>query len=264
MSVDAIAAYLVELDGLLRGSPRDNERLLLEVEAHLRDAAAAARSQGLSPEDAADVALARIGRAADTAASTGLHSRSLAVRVAAQVLRLGAVVLLVLGLNGALGEPLSWLVGVDFFFGDERTVPVSPERCAQLLRLQPSQSSCNKALVEHHFGESIDNGLVALVLGAVLLFGVRAWRFRFEPVGAERNLLELAAGFAAVVQFSLLAAVEVPKGVIGTLRNPNLGSGRSLSEGVVCALAAGLFAVLTIRKARLSGWLHSSMERRLD
>jgi hypothetical protein len=249
---DPITAYLAELRGLLSGSPRDNGRLLLEVEAHLRDAQAAAMAQGLLALDAAEVAVARVGPAGKTAAAAAANWRvpSLFVRVMAQTLRLGAVLLVVLGLNGLLGEPLSWLVGMDFFFGDERTIAVSPERCAQLHRLQPAQATCNGALVEHHFGEYIDNGLLALVLGAALLGAVRAWRFRFEPVGPERNLLELAMGLAAVVQFSLLALVELPKGLIGTLRDPHLGAGRSLSQGVVCALAAGLFGAFALRQAR--------------
>jgi hypothetical protein len=233
-------------------APRDNGRLLSEVEAHLRDAQATAVAQGLSRLDAADVAVARVGPAAQTTEAAAAQQRvpSLFLRVAAQTVRLGAVSLVVLGLNGLLGEPLSWLLGMDFFFGDERTVPVSPERCAQLHRLQPAQATCNGALVEHHFGEYIDNGLGALVLGAAMLAAVRAWRFRFEPVGFERNLLELAVGLAAVVQFSLLAVVELPKGLLGTLRDPHLGSGRSLSQGVVCALAAGVFSALAVRQAR--------------
>jgi hypothetical protein len=252
MSADPITAYLAELRGLLRGSPRDNGRLLLELEAHLRDAQATAVAQGLVALDAAEVAVARVGAAATTAAAAeaNCHVPALSLRVMAQALRLGAVLLVVLGLNGLLGEPLSWFVGMDFFFGDERTVAVSPQRCAQLQRLQPAQATCNGALVEHHFGEYIDNGLLAMVLGVVLLGAVRAWRFRFEPVGVERNLLELAMGLAAVVQFSLLALVELPKGLIGTLRDPHLGAGRSLSQGVVCAVAAALFGAFAVRQAR--------------
>ena len=55
MSADPITAYLAELRGLLRGSPRDNGRLLLELEAHLRDAQATAVAQGLVALDAAEV-----------------------------------------------------------------------------------------------------------------------------------------------------------------------------------------------------------------
>jgi hypothetical protein len=254
MSPDSIAAYLAELRRLLRGSPRDNARLLSEVEAHLRDAAASARAEGLSAEDGADVAIARVGPAARIAseAAAQVRSPSLAVRLGAHTVRLGALLLVALGLNGLLGEAISRFTGLDFFFGDERTVTVSPERCAQLLRLQPGQSTCNGALVEHHFGEYVVSGLAALVLGALLLWAVRAWSFRFEPVGRQRRALELATGLAAVVQFSLLAAMKLPEGLVGTLRAPNLGAGRALSEGAVCALAAGLFAVLAVREAHRS------------
>jgi len=250
--MDPIVAYLAQLRRLLRGAPRANTRLLQEVEAHLRDAAAAAAAQGLSAEDAADVALARVGPAARIAEAAAAHLPvpSLAVRLAVHALRLGALVLVVLGLNGLLGEPLARLWGVDFFFGDERSVPVSAERCAQLLRMQPGQSSCNAALVEHHFGEYVEYGLVAAVLGALLLWAVRAWRDRFEPVGNQRALLDLAAALAAVVQFALLAASRLPQGVLGALRNPSQGAGRALTEGVACALATAVFASLAVRQAR--------------
>jgi hypothetical protein len=252
MSTDRIAAYLAELRQLLDGSPRDNNRLLLEIEAHLRDAASTARAQGLPLEAAADVAIARVGPAAGVAAAAALVARrpSVWVRVAAHTSRLGGLLLVVLGLNGLIGEPISWFAGVDFFFGDERTIAVSPQRCARMLRLQPGQSTCNGALVEHHFGEYIEHGLAALVFGLLLLWAVRAWRFRFEPVGLQRTLLEMATGLAAVVQFSLLAAVNLPKGVMGALRDPHLGAGRALSVGLVCALAACLFAGLAVRRMR--------------
>jgi hypothetical protein len=252
MSTDRIAAYLGELRQLLDGSPRDNNRLLVEIEAHLRDAAASAQRQGLSAEAVADVAIARIGSAVDVAAAAALVAPrpSFWLRLAAHASRLGGLLLVVLGVNGLLGEPISWFAGVDFFFGDERTIAVSPQRCARMLRLQPGQSTCNGALVEHHFGEYIEHGLAALVVGLLLLWAVRAWRFRFEPVGFQRTLLEMATGLVAVVQFALLAAVNLPRGVIGALRDPHLGAGRALSVGLVCAMAAGLFAVLALRRVR--------------
>jgi hypothetical protein len=136
MSADPITAYLAELRGLLRGSPRDNGRLLLELEAHLRDAQATAVAQGLVALDAAEVAVARVGAAATTAAAAeaNCHVPALSLRVMAQALRLGAVLLVVLGLNGLLGEPLSWFVGMDFFFGDERTATAAPAGAGHLQR----------------------------------------------------------------------------------------------------------------------------------
>jgi hypothetical protein len=252
MKPDRIDAYLAKLGPLLRASPRDNARLLLEAAAHLRDVEAAARAAGVSPEHAADLAIARFGPAERVAeeAARNVKTPQLWVRLGVHATRLGAVVLAALGLNGLLGEPLSWALGMDFFFGDERRVAVSPERCEQLLRLQPGQSTCNGALVEHHFGEYVEYGLVALLLGALLLWAARAWRFRLEPVGPQRTLLELATLLAAVVLFALGALVDLPRGLLGTMRDPHLGAGRALSQGLVCALGAVLFAVLAVRRMR--------------
>jgi hypothetical protein len=252
MSTDRITDYLAELRKLLDGSPRDNNRLLVEIEAHLRDAASAAHAGGLPFDTAAEVAISRVGPAVSVASAASLVAPrpSLWIRIAAHVSRLGGLLLVVLGLNGLLGGPIAWFAGVDFFFGDERTIAVSPQKCARMLRLQPGQSTCNGALVEHHLGEYIEHGLAALAAGLLLLWVVRAWRFRFEPVGLQRTLFEMATGLVAVVQFALLAAVNLPRGVIGALRDPHLGAGRALSVGLVCALAAGLFAVLAVRRTR--------------
>ena len=198
--------------------------------------------------------LLRVGPARNTAAAAcaGAWRPSLTIRLAAHLLKLCAVLLIVLGLNGMLGGPISWLSGTDFFFGDERTVSVTPERCARLLRLQPGQSTCNGALVEHHFEEYIEHGWTALALGVLLLWAVRVWRFRFEPIGLQRSVLEFAGMLAAVVQFSLLAAVKLPQGIVGAVRNPNLGAGRALSEGLVGATAAGIATPSPLASA--DGW----------
>jgi hypothetical protein len=63
-------------------------------------------------------------------------------------------------------------------------------------------------------------------------------------------LFEMGTAVAAVIQFALVAAIYLPKGLLGALRNSHLGAGRALSVGVACALAAGFFAVLAIRRTR--------------
>jgi hypothetical protein len=252
MSSGPLAAYLGDLGRRLHGSPRDNSRLLLEIEAHLHDAASKAQGDGLSVIEAAAVAISRVGPAADVAAAAARVARPpvLWLRIAMHAARLGALLLIILGLNGLMGEPISWFAGADFFFGDERTIAVSAERCARMFRLQPAQSTCNGALIEHHLDEYVEHGLSALVFGVLLLWAVRAWRFRFEPVGLERSVFETRTAVAAVVQFALVAAIYLPKGLMGVPRNLHLGAGRALSVGLACALAAGFFAVLAVRRTR--------------
>jgi hypothetical protein len=254
VSPNDIPSYLAELHELLNGSPRDNNRLLIEIEAHLRDATARAQREGSSPQAAAEVAIARVGppRRVAVAAALVANPPSLWLRGTAHASRLAGMLLVVLGLNGLIGEPISWVVGVDFLFGDERTIAVSPQRCARMLRLRPDQSTCNGALVEHHFNEYVEHGLAALVCGLVLLWAVRAWRFCYEPLGFQRTLFEMITGFAAVGQFSLVAAINLPRGVLGVFRDPQLGPGRALSVGLVCALAACFLAVLSLHRLKLN------------
>ncbi len=66
-TVDPIDAYLRELQRELRVSRWARRRIVLEVRAHLLEAAAAERAHGVDDEGAAERALVRFGLASDTA-----------------------------------------------------------------------------------------------------------------------------------------------------------------------------------------------------
>jgi hypothetical protein len=166
-----------------------------------------------------------------------------------ELIRLAALALFAAGLAGLLAEPVSWKTGMDYFTGDDRAlVPgLSVERCQQLPHLHPGTRTCADALVEDHFGELVEAGLLAtLAGGAVLLWTGR--RRRAASGRAEQVLRALLAGCGAVA-FAALAAFSLPAGLAG--RAGLLpGSGRMLLEGGVAALAAAVQAAELVAAVR--------------
>jgi hypothetical protein len=156
-------------------------------------------------------------------------------------LRLGALVLLAAGLSGLLAEPVSWRTGMDFFTGDDRARvgELSVERCAELARLHRGQNTCAGALVEDHFGELVEFGLVASLAGVALF--VLLGRLAMPPVGRREETAQAILLTAAAVAFAAVASATLPAGLsgVGTLVP---GAGRALLQGGVAALLGGWLA----------------------
>jgi hypothetical protein len=248
-------AWLAEVGSSLRLTPARNERALEELSGHLRDATESEMrgTPGLPLDEAERRAVARMGPATSVAAAfeAELGVPPLWLRSIVQAMRLGALALLVTGLSGLLAEPVGRVSGMDFFFGDERPLAdaLSAERCAQLLRLQRGQPTCADALVEHHYGEMVEYGLVAAILGAVALAALRRIRRHVEPVGPRRARLDAFAGGAGAVGFAVLAAMELPAGLRGVLAHAP-GAGRPLFSGTAAFVLALLLAGTLARAAR--------------
>jgi hypothetical protein len=248
-------AWLAELGASLRLTPARNRRVLEELSGHLREATESEtrRTPGIPPEEAERRAVAGMGPAAGVAArfEAELGVPPLWLRLIVQALRLGALALLVTGLSGLLAEPVGRIAGMDFFFGDERPLAerLSTERCAQLLRLQPGQPTCADALVEHHYGEMVESGLVAAILGALALAALRRIRGHVEPVGARRARLDAFTAGAGALGFVVLAALDLPAGLRGALAHAP-GAGRPLFSGAAAGVLALLLAWTLARAAR--------------
>jgi hypothetical protein len=165
--------------------------------------------------------------------------------LAFHLLRLAALALLAAGLSGLLAEPVSWRTGMDHFNGDERARvgELSVERCAELTRLHRRQVTCAGALVEDHFGELVQSGLLATLAGAAafLLLG----RIQRLPFGRGEAALEALVLTAAAVAFAAVGAADLPDGLAGL---PGLvpGSGRWLLRGGVASLFAAWQALRAI------------------
>jgi len=170
-----------------------------------------------------------------------------------RVVRLGALAVLAAGLSGLLAEPVSWRTGMDFFTGDDRARvgELSVERCAELARIHRGQSTCAGALVEDHFGELVESGLLASLIGGTLLLLLR--RFSLPPHGRLEVVGEALLLTLAAVAFAVVAAGQLPDGLAGAA-GLRPGAGRSLLQGVVAtAFGAWLLAQALGRWRRLAG-----------
>jgi hypothetical protein len=170
-----------------------------------------------------------------------------------RVLRLGALAVLAAGLSGLLAEPVSWRTGMDFFTGDDRARvgELSVERCAELARLHRGQATCAGALMEDHFGELVESGLLATLAGGAVLLLLR--RFSLPPRGRAEETVEALLLTLAAVAFAVVAAGDLPDGLAGAA-GLLPGAGRALLQGsVAAAFAAWLLAGAVGRWRRLAG-----------
>jgi hypothetical protein len=245
-------AWLAELGRCLHLPPAHHRRILAELTDHLQGAVEAELSGGATPEEAQRRAVARMGRPAEVAAQfeAQVGVAPAWVRVGLQVARLGALGLLVAGLSGFLAEPVGRLTGMDFFFGDERPMAATlgEARCARLLELQRGQHTCADALVEHHYGELVEYGLVATLLGALGLAVVSWMRRSVEPTGLPAARLELLASVAGALAFLALALSELQPALGARGLAP--GSGRPLLQVLVFGAAGILLVVQASRRFR--------------
>ena len=165
-----------------------------------------------------------------------------------RVLRLGALAVLAAGLSGLLAEPVSWKAGMDFLTGDDRARvgELSVERCAELARLHRGQATCAGALVEDHFGELVQFGLLATLAGAVLV--TLLGRFAMPPRDRGEETVQAILLTAAAVAFAAVAVAALPAGLSGA-GSLEPGAGRSLLQGAVAALFGGWLAVQAV-----DGW----------
>jgi hypothetical protein len=170
-----------------------------------------------------------------------------------RVLRFGALAVLAAGLSGLLAEPVSWKTGRDFFTGDDRARvgELSVERCAELARLHRRQATCAGALVEDHFGELVEYGLLGTLAGGALLLLLR--RLSLPPRGRAEGTAEALLLTLAAVAFAVVAAGDLPDGLAGAA-GLLPGAGRALLQGsVAAAFAAWLLAQAIARWRRLDG-----------
>jgi hypothetical protein len=164
-------------------------------------------------------------------------------------LRLAALGMLATGLSGLLAEPVSWKTGIEHFTGDDRARvgELSVERCAELTRLHKRQRTCAGALVEDHFGELVQAGLVVTLLAGALLVVLE--RLARGPRDQREATLEAVLLTAAAIAFAAVAAADLPPGLSG-LQTLEPGSGRALLEGGVAALFGGWLAVRAVERWR--------------
>jgi hypothetical protein len=260
---DAIEAYLDDLADRLRLRGRHLRHVLAEIDDHLAAARAAAVADGLDDDAAARRAVAEFGPADMVARRLSVSGRAQTIQLVRQgalsLLLVGAIGLLAIGLSGLVAWGAGAAFGKSFVSGDAPGVTYTASRCAEYHEYAPSEPTCAKAAMSHHFSEVVgyrlDTGILGLLALGVWLAAMRLRRRR-ETAAAPYDVLP--AGFAATVGVALFgaaAAITLPGGLLELVfGGRDNGAGALLSAGAVSTLVFAGFAVALWRSltARLA------------
>jgi hypothetical protein len=243
--MDAIDTYLDELAARLRIGPGRARRLLLEAEAHLREAAAREVASGADPETAEQRALERFGTARQVATSAnGSPTGQLGS------LATGLVSLAVLGCVAVLvGTLLAWgvaaLTSTAGVFGIPPGYQPPHARVAHWLAVQPGASDWHAAAAAENADDTLLlRGAFAVACLALCLVALRVVRRQVDapPGGVVPAIGVTAFGGAGVV---LLAGA-----LTDSYTQLEWGRGLWLSDAVAALLAATVCAVALLRGLR--------------
>ncbi len=251
-SPEWIDAYLDQMLVHLDGRARNVRRILAETEAHLEDAYAAARAEGLDPDRAAIRAVERFGAPAAVARRfqpDGRAALGALTALAAAALLLIGVGLVAIGVSGVVSMVMRSTLGSSFVAGDLDGVTYTPERCADFLEYHPEADSCGAAAAAHHADEVETYRVAAGVLGLFVLAAYFVWHRVRPRSGATLARLPLAVlpavGAATFGAAGVLLSLEGLSVLLGSGRPA--GPGQWLSGGVVALVVAAGFDVLLLR-----------------
>lgn len=241
---DPIEAYLDEFLVTVSGSPRHVRHALAEVEAHLADAAAAGRSEGLAEADARAAAVRRLGPV------TGVADRpTLAWRLTPALRRRGALAALLIAAVGGIAVGIGGILGrlAQGLWGNGAiAVPFPPGSytsadCTRWLSGYPSAHNCISAMTADHAADFLRNAAGCGLLGLLALVGYvllrRRWAGRAIALAVPAGTEYLLGAALALVATLALAG----QGIDAVLVTRGNGAGQPFSLAIAAASAAGFF-----------------------
>jgi hypothetical protein len=253
---DPIEAYLDQLAGILNGPGHEIRRALAESEDHLRESEQNFLLEGSTREEAPHLAIERFGTADEVARRYDLMRMAaspgqLILQSVLALTRVGAFVLISIGISGIFAAVAASAFGPDFIAGDSPGVVYSPERCADFFEFHPDAATCADAAVAHHLDETIGYRISAGILGLVVLFG---WwllrRLTRESIGPRT----IPSVFEPIAATSLFAAATILLGGFGLMQLASSGSqtgaGSLITAAIVSLLALIIFSSWMFRDLR--------------
>jgi hypothetical protein len=240
---DRIDEYLDALFARLHGRSAESRSMLVEAEAHLRDAAAASVAAGM-PEDAAqEAAIAAFGSPAQVAkAAEGRTVGELVLALTRAAVTLCAAGFAAIALATILARVVSFLTSTAWVYGAPGTDRFTAEQCAHWLAVQPGAATCKTAATLEASDDSFlfslaaaVGGLVLIGLVAVVLLLVR--RFGRTPRRRVPPIVVFAIGATA---FGGAGAALLVGGAADVALGGQWGQGLWYTQGAV-ALAFGVY-----------------------
>jgi len=250
---DPIERYLDQLLVTLPGSPRQVRHTLAEVETHLLDATAQARTDGLDEFAARAAAVQRMGPVAGVADHPGLGlrlTRALRRRLVLAVLLIGGMGGVAVGIGGVIG----WVVRA--LWGDNAVATPFPSGsytaadCTRWLAGYPSARDCVTAMTADHANDFLQNAAGCGVLG-VLGLGLYLWLRRRWSGAAVATALPRGSDDIVGAALAVVTAVGLlGQGVDAVVVTDANGAGAPFSLAVAALLAAAFFGRQAVRGLR--------------
>jgi hypothetical protein len=244
------------LDGLLLtlpGSPRQVRHMLAEVEEHLQDVVAEGIAAGLTQQEAAAAAVARVGPMHAITGRTAQFSRPAAAVLRRSALAgslVGGVALIAYAFSAAISWAMAAVRGGAFVIAPFPPGSYTQADCARWLAGDPSARSCVAAMTRDHVGDILLQGLAAGFFGVVALLAFWVLRTKWQD---RSTLTALPVGSAEAVG-AILAFLVAAGGLVLWLDLESVqrgqGAGQPLSIAIAAICAAAFFGIRLYRSAR--------------
>lgn len=242
-----IEDYLDELFLASRSStPRDARHLLVEAEAHLRDAATAAARDGMSELEAEEDAVRRFGAPSRLARSDRYRSIGDVLRGSAfSALQLASVGGIAVGVSGVVvqllrvaGVPLRVLGGpVDLGLTSAGPPIASSVTCPGWLAVDPRSRACLIPAVASLLDRLVATRMLVGTAGLLVLAALLFFRRRQRRLGTWAPLPALITDSIATTAFAVASLALVALGA-SSLADGGFGALQWLSAAPIALVAA--------------------------
>jgi hypothetical protein len=246
---DPIENYLDRLLVALPGSPRAVRHALAETEAHLLDAAAAARDGGMSESAARRHAVEQFGPISAVAGHPGRLRLTPALRRRAVLglLFIASIAGLAIGLAGVIARIIQLGWGNTAIATPFPTGSYTAADCARWLAGYPSAHDCVTAMTADHAADFLRNSAACAVLGVVAALAYTVLRRRWAGPSVNRALPRATESVVGVVAAIGVAVLLAGQGVDAVLVTHGHGAGASFALAAAACVAALFFLLLARR-----------------
>ncbi|MEX0750039.1 MAG: permease prefix domain 1-containing protein [Dehalococcoidia bacterium] len=236
---ELIDAYLYELRSALQADGRERDRIVAEIEDHLWESWERYVDEGVAPDDAARLAIARFGGAQEIAAAFPPETAGRRfARLYFTAATLFATLLITIGLAAMITLPVHSVLGADFLYGPEGQWKAPARFCSNR---DFALSECQQAWDDFFVVRAFGFGAAATLLGAMIASAhVLGARYAFG--GPSRRTLVTGAYL-----FGIAAVLFLAGGTLKYAFGPESGWNTWLPAGLASMLTSSAFVALLRR-----------------